>query len=192
MNRIDLITILYFHKIQTHPNHLILLFAQYSPLLFLLLLTILWFLKKETRETLLNSLWNVLLAMLFNNIISQIYYRPRPFTTGLIRNLTHHGMDSSFPSDHTTFAMAISMMLLTNKETELIGVIAYLLAILAGIARVFVGVHYPTDLLGSFLVSTTTTIIIFKYREKLRNINQSIINIYEKLFTILKRGLKTS
>lgn len=63
----------------------------------------------------------------------------------------------SFPSGHTSssFAAAVVLfMLLPKKE----GVPAMILAFLIGISRLYVGVHYPTDVLGGMVMGTLLAI----------------------------------
>ncbi|HEV2637805.1 MAG TPA: phosphatase PAP2 family protein [Actinocrinis sp.] len=59
--------------------------------------------------------------------------------------------DYSFPSDHTTFAAAIALGLwLTNRR---LGAIALALALLEGFSRIYLGLHYPHDVIAGFALS---------------------------------------
>lgn len=59
--------------------------------------------------------------------------------------------DYSFPSDHTTVAMALAAgLLLVNRR---LGVIATVLALLEGFSRVYLGQHYPHDVAAGLLLS---------------------------------------
>ena len=66
----------------------------------------------------------------------------------------------SFSSDHTTFVFSISLMLLSLKSTRKLGIFITLWAFLSGVGRVYCGVHYPFDILGSFVVAFISVIII--------------------------------
>ena len=60
--------------------------------------------------------------------------------------------DYSFPSDHTTVAMALAAgLLLANRG---LGLIAAALALLEGFSRVYLGQHYPHDVAAGLILST--------------------------------------
>jgi undecaprenyl-diphosphatase len=52
-------------------------------------------------------------------------------------------------------------MLITFKSTRILGIILSFLALWCGIARVYVGVHWPFDLVGSIVTASIATIVIF-------------------------------
>ena len=106
--------------------------------------------------------------MLTSYVISLFYYHSRPFVDNLGTQLVEHAPDSSFPSDHTTFIFSISVMLLFNKSTRAIGSVLCFLSLISGLSRVFVGVHYPLDILGAILVATYSSVVIFKLQRKTR------------------------
>lgn len=103
--------------------------------------------------------WNVLrifLSTAFAYIISQVigffYFRPRPFALldGVNELIKKSPLDKSFPSDHTTgaFAIAFAVFLLNKKWGSVFLIIAFLI----GFSRIFVGVHYPLDVLAGIFV----------------------------------------
>lgn len=98
-----------------------------------------------------------LLAMALNflatNItIKNIVARPRPYVSiEALEILIEQPGEFSFPSGHTSssFAFAFAFYLLMTKKY---GVPALVLAALIGISRLYVGVHYPTDVLGGLVI----------------------------------------
>jgi len=96
--------------------------------------------------------------------------------------LLTHKPENSFPSDHTTFTLSIALMLLTFRSTRLIGVLATLLALWCGLARVYGGIHYPFDILGSIVVALVATGIITMLRGKLAGLNDGIVGIWNAIF----------
>jgi undecaprenyl-diphosphatase len=72
--------------------------------------------------------------------------------------LTSHQANGSFASDHATFTMAVAVgLLLVNRR---LGVIAGVLAAFEGFLRVFMGVHYPTDVIGGYALGTATVLLL--------------------------------
>ena len=130
-------------------DDILIIIAQYLPIIFLLVLFVLWFKKEKKgqlsdeqyKDIVIYSGWAVILGITFSFIISRFYFHPRPFMVFVGKTLIHHRPDSSFPSDHTTFMLAIAFMLLYFKKTKFIGLVLFSLAIIGGVARIFCGVH---------------------------------------------------
>jgi undecaprenyl-diphosphatase len=99
------------------------------------------------------------LAVLVNIPIRGFVERPRPFRT-------HEGLDVlvsgktdySFVSDHATITMAIGVgLFVAHRKFGLIGIG---LALLEGFCRVYMGVHYPTDVIGGFALGTAVALLL--------------------------------
>ena len=154
--------------------------AEYLPYLFIGLLFYLWF--SERKNEALYAGYATTLGVLTNQLIGLFYFHPRPFMDHLGTTLLSHKPDSSFPSDHTTFTLSIALMLITFKTTRAIGIITTFLALWCGIARVYAGVHYPFDILGSIVVSIIAVMIIAMLKSRLIAINKLIISVWYKTF----------
>lgn len=88
------------------------------------------------------------IALLVNQVISHIWARPRPFVAhpGTVHVLLAYSRDASFPSDHAAAGFAIATtLLLVHRRWGLAAVCA---AAVMSYARVFVGLHYPGDVLA--------------------------------------------
>jgi len=87
-------------------------------------------------------------ALLVNVIISHLWDRARPFVAhpGTVHVLLAHSQDASFPSDHAAAAFAISAVLLAAYRP--VGAAALAFATVMSLARVYVGDHYPGDVLA--------------------------------------------
>jgi undecaprenyl-diphosphatase len=87
-----------------------------------------------------------------------VYDRPRPFVAlpdihPLIATLPSENLQS-FPSGHALFFFAIATVLFCfNKR---VGVLAFIAAAVMAIARVYVGVHWPSDILGGAVIGMLT------------------------------------
>ncbi|UUN27748.1 phosphatase PAP2 family protein [Streptomyces sp. FIT100] len=98
-------------------------------------------------------------ALLVNIPIRGFVERPRPFRDheGL-EVLVDGKTDFSFVSDHATMAMALGVGLFVAHRR--FGLAAIALALAEGFCRVYMGVHYPTDVIGGFALGTAVTLLL--------------------------------
>ena len=100
-----------------------------------------------------------------NLILKTLIHRVRPYEMieGLT-NLIGEQSDYSFPSGHTaaSFAVAAVLLLRCPKKISSPGLI---LAILISLSRLYVGVHYPTDILGGVVIGILCGLVGVYYYE---------------------------
>ncbi len=130
-----------------------------------------------------------IVAYAFNLTLEHLIFEPRPFVTHHVHLLVTHPADDSFPSDHSAWSFAVFGMLLFmlpsvltavwHKRTEwgrtfgigsliiplLLVIVALILACSIGLARVFVGIHYPGDILGGALDGLLAAAIVTLLRQ---------------------------
>ncbi|MEO5724583.1 MAG: phosphatase PAP2 family protein [Ilumatobacteraceae bacterium] len=99
-----------------------------------------------------------LVALAIGQLINHAVGRARPFVTlSNVHLLISHGADFGFPSDHCTAAGAIATgLLLVDRRW---GAVAAVVAVLVAFARVYVGVHYPGDVLGGLALGAVVAVI---------------------------------
>jgi undecaprenyl-diphosphatase len=100
------------------------------------------------RPALLDALTAGGLGLGLVQVVGWFHYRPRPFEAGLGANLLHHLPENSFPSDHATLMFALAFGLLAAAPLRKAGAVLLGLALAVSWARIYLGVHYPTDILG--------------------------------------------
>lgn len=96
-------------------------------------------------------------AGLFRLGVMKVIGRMRPSNFDFAKPMEDVFGRSSFPSGHTTtsFAIAVAITLaLRGKDSVWIGKALLVWAMLVGIARIYAGVHYPSDVLGGALFGT--------------------------------------
>ncbi len=126
--------------------------ASYLQYVMVVGLLFFWFWGKSKEEQIKNcylagvALAAVILSRLvFTEIIRWIWFRPRPFIDHAVNLLIVHANTGSFPSGHAAFFFALATAVFLSNRCA--GQWLFLAAFLISVARVFVGVHYPGDIL---------------------------------------------
>lgn len=118
---------------------------------------------KKTRKFGMAVLFAVLVGTLLTNLVMKpLFARPRPYVYYADNPLfmswyefagAHIESDKSFPSGHTTaaFEIGVALFLVLNKKYSWIFPV---FSALVGLSRIYLMVHYVTDVLGGVLVGT--------------------------------------
>lgn len=135
----------------------------------ILLAIILFFTIKNKKVGLLIST-NLIIITILNQVLKIIVQRPRPTEYRIINETGY-----SFPSGHSMVSMAFYGFLIyliykniKNKYLKIsLIVILSLLIVMIGISRIYLGVHYTSDVCAGFLVSLSYLIIYINFANKL-------------------------
>ncbi|EMK0361020.1 TPA: undecaprenyl-diphosphatase [Klebsiella aerogenes] len=138
------------------PDSLLLL-AQFSASWLILIVPAillgLWFLggRQGHRQALFCAM-TILIALGLGVACGTLWFHPRPFMMPLGHTWISHPADNSFPSDHGTvmFSAAFALLSLCLRG---IGLLVLAAALPVAWARIFLGVHFPLDMLGAALIS---------------------------------------
>jgi undecaprenyl-diphosphatase len=161
---------------------------QYFLVAFLLIFLFLGKVKAER----IKNYWMVGLAFLaaaisrlvFCEIIKLLVNRPRPFETHQVIQLLPYNTGHSFPSGHASFFFAIAMVAylfsrlypesfdrIQDKLRRGVGWVFFVGAFLISLARIFVGIHYPSDILAGAIIGVFSGWMVMKifnkWKEKL-------------------------
>lgn len=127
---------------------------------FFLILIALWFgtrdavQRKINQTAAISAIISLGIAQSIVDILNVFFFRPRPFTILPTRLLFYAPTDSSFPSNAATIAFAIAFgTFFVNRKA---GGILLILASMLAFARVYVGIHYPSDVLGGAAIAAVT------------------------------------
>lgn len=123
-------------------------------ILTLIIISILFYYNKK-KESLFYAI-NVLGVWLLNELLKQIFRRQRPQGIQLLT-----AVDFSFPSGHAMITMASVSLLIyfvirfikNKKVAYLLSVILFIYALLIGISRIYLGVHYFSDVIVGWIIA---------------------------------------
>lgn len=121
---------------------------------------LLLFLKNKKNKILMAS--NLIIITLLNQILKHTFKRLRPINSIISES------GYSFPSGHSMVSMAfygflIYLLCKSNFKYKKIFIgLLIILILLIGISRIYLGVHYPTDVFGGFLLSISYLLIFIE------------------------------
>ena len=130
--------------------------------IFLVVLTILLFILIKNKKIGLSIFSNLAIITILNQLLKRILQRPRPTEYRIIEETGY-----SFPSGHSMISMAFYGYLIyliykyvENKYVKwiLISLLSVLICLI-GVSRIYLGVHYTSDVLGGFLISISYLVI---------------------------------
>ena len=113
---------------------------------------------------------STIITVTLNQTIKHILQRPRPDHLRLIKQ-----GGFSYPSGHSMIAVCVYgiMIYLINKKVQnktlkiALSILLTILILSIGISRIYVGVHYPSDVLGGFILSTVILLINLTFTDKI-------------------------
>lgn len=129
-------------------------------------------------------------ALAFNQLISLVWQHPRPFMIGLGHTYLQHAPDSSFPSDHLTLLWSVAFSLLSHKSCRCPAAMLALLGLPVAWSRVYLGVHFPLDMLGAVITAVISAWMLHRAAPFLLfYCYQPLLTIYHSLTgPLIRRG----
>ena len=154
--------------------------AQYLIYILVLVLVASWFVRvggdEQRRLAVYTAVASAALALVIAFVVREWYVTPRPFiarSPGDYVQLIHHGADASFPSDHATAAFGLAAGALFYRPR--LGAILLVLAAIIAFSRVYVGVHYPGDVLGGAAIGILAAVVVRFARPVLAYLDDLIV-----------------
>lgn len=138
--------------------------------IFLSIATVMLFLLIKNKKIGLSIISNIVIITILNQLLKRILQRPRPTEFRIVEETGY-----SFPSGHSMVSMAFYGYLIyliyryiKNKYVKwtLIAILSILICLI-GISRIYLGVHYTSDVLGGFLLSISYLVVYISLIKKL-------------------------
>ena len=116
----------------------------------------------------------VILCYAISGIISpickNIFSTPRPKAYLQQHNIDYIYSNSielagntSFPSGHTISVFALAAILAFNAKNKWLGFFLFLAAAIVAYSRIYLGVHFPEDVLGGSVIGVITSLFVYRY-----------------------------
>ena len=117
---------------------------------------------EDTRRLAKETIIAFIICTILFVVLKLIFQRPRPFDAfNELIPLVDKPSDYSFPSGHTTSAFICAFMVYDGLPKKY-SILVFILAILVAFSRLYVGVHYPTDILAGIILAY----IVYKFMKK--------------------------
>ncbi|MDH2363636.1 undecaprenyl-diphosphatase [Priestia megaterium] len=166
-------------KEYTYLNNFFIFMAEYMVFVLAFIALIFWFTRtEENRMMIISATISFILAEMMGKIAGTLHSNNQPFAElSNVNKLIEKAVDNSFPSDHTILFFAFCMtFFIYQKRWRYIGI---MLALVVGISRIWVGVHYPADVIVGAIISIFSTFIASFIVSRL-NIIRKLLWLYEK------------
>ena len=151
--------------------------------LFLLIFAITWLRgSREIKTGIIKAAIFTAITLSISEVLSAVLNTPRPFVMEVGRTLIEHASTGSFPSNHMSIFSGIALAYYFSAQRDL-GRILLWTAWLVAWSRVYVGVHFPIDMMGAFVIALAVNLaglpLWWKYENKIMSF---IFSIHQFLF----------
>ncbi|MBO1628212.1 undecaprenyl-diphosphatase [Bacillus arachidis] len=161
-------------------NSTMVFLAEYMVYFLCLIIIIYWFTQsRKNKMMIIQAMVAFVTAEIIGKLAGKFHLNYQPFAVlPDVNKLVDHAVDNSFPSDHTIlfFSICFSFWLVRKKTGSLLLTLAFCVAI----SRIWVGVHYPFDVITGALIGIISALFSYWLTPKITFIKQ-LLNLYEKV-----------
>jgi undecaprenyl-diphosphatase len=161
-------------------------FATY--LIYLLPIGLVWLAitgDAKDRRAMTSAVLTALLALLLGFVISTVWPQLRPFAIPLGTNLLPHVTDAGFPSDHALVFFGLGFGMLLQARLAWAAVPLMAAGVMVGWARIYLGVHFPADIVGAVPVALVGALLV---RSATGCVSSCVADPLEAIYQRLRRA----
>lgn len=130
-----------------------------------------WFFSPQSnKENIVKGFIFATICLFISGLISWIFPTPRPFVMGVGHTILAHVPTASFPSNHMAILCGLAFSYYFSTQRKL-SYLLFAIAWLVAWSRIYVGVHFPLDMFGSFFLALSINWIglplWLKYKDKM-------------------------
>ena len=158
----------------------------FIPICLASILVFIWFSGKSIKErtsdqmSVITSMICMAAASLSVLILNVFLFRDRPFSTLDVNLLFYMPTDSSLPAN--SFASTLAFTLPIFKSRKILGILMLGGSILMGLARIYVGVHYPGDLILAAFIACAAFILSSFLTNKIQACFLITLKVFRKMY----------
>lgn len=143
-----------------------------------------WFSAEDGKTKSVFIFVTIVVSLMISYGMGQLYAHPAPYVISQ-QTLLGGVPENSFPSQHTTVMFAFAWPLFYLQDRCRDGLVAVILASLVGISRVYVGVHYPIDIIGAIGASFIGFALVYAIRGPVMSFADQCVCIEEYVIEVM-------
>lgn len=136
---------------------------------------------QTARRELLEMLLATALALAIAQVITHAWPQPRPFALHLGHQYLTHKADPGLPSDHVTVLWSLALAALPTRRFAVWGFPLLAMGLAVGWSRVFLGVHFPFDILAAMPVAALGALAARALRHPTTPVMTRVLSLYDRL-----------